>query len=154
MLYKYHIKIVHIKLALLVVARMEREKYCMTISSVANDIERLIYTTCSGKMQLSDFDEYIANIWGDNRYTGYAELFDTTDGDWSDFDFANLFAVAANSSKASALTPDMKFAWVVDEDRAKELTDYYKTVKSVQSAKSRQLQAFDTKEEALGWLKS
>ena len=125
----------------------------MAIKNTINEEEKIIYSICTGVMMLEDFDIYIENIWGDGKYFGFNELFDTTQADWDDFDFGYLFTVAKNAAKLGTIYPDSKLAWVVLEGKQKELTNFYKAAKLSLPVKSRALEAFYSRNEAIQWLK-
>lgn len=122
------------------------------IESLINEEDRIVYTCCRGEMGLDDFKVYMAEVWGHMRYYGYNELFDASQGDWSNFDFSYLFTVAAEASKLGSLDPASRMAWLIKQGKQKELTDFYSTAKSVLPVNSRSLQAFYDRDEALQWL--
>jgi len=124
----------------------------MPILNDINHEQRCIYTTCSGLMAAQDFDEYMARIWTDSSNYGYNELFDTTQADWSDFDFNYLFEIAQQAAKLTAIDHNSKLAWHVTEGKDKALTDFYITAKSLITTESRSLEAFYDRQEALCWL--
>lgn len=125
----------------------------MTINNIINEEEKIIYTTCNGLMTEIDFELYVQEVWSHDKYYGFNELFDTVDGDWSQFDFSFLFKVAEKASQLGTIDPNSKLAWYVLEGKQKELTDFYKSVKSVMQTRSRALEAFYSRDEALQWLK-
>jgi hypothetical protein len=104
-------------------------------------------------MTEDDFAYYINEIWSHDKYYGFNELFDTSNGDWSEFDFSFLFKVAEKASKLTTIDPNSKLAWFVLEGKQKELTDFYKSAKSIIQTRSRALEAFYSRDEALEWLK-
>ena len=124
----------------------------MPIQNEIDDKQRCIYTNCVGSMTSDCFDDYLARIWTKLEYFGYNELFDTTQADWSDFNFGYLFEVAKRASELTALDPNSKMAWHVSEGKVKELTDFYITAKSMITSRSRSLEAFYDRNEALKWL--
>jgi len=124
----------------------------MPINNTIDKDEKIIYSICTGVMKPEDFDDYINRIWIDGQYYGFNELFDTVQGDWSKFDFGYLFSVAESASKLKTIDADSKLAWVVVEGKQKELTDFYKTAKSLMPVKSRSLEAFYSISEAIKWL--
>ena len=126
----------------------------MPISNSINQQEKIIYSVCTGVMAEEDFDSYISNIWSDDTYYGFNELFDTTEADWSKFNFSYLLNISKAASKLNTIDPDSKLAWVVLEGKQKELTDFYKAAKSLTNTRSRSLEAFYSKDEALRWLKT
>ena len=125
----------------------------MPIESRIDDEERIVYTCCSGEMGLDDVMAYQAEVWGHMRYYGYNELFDASEGDWSNFDFSYLFTVAAEAAKLGSLDPASRIAWFIKEGRQKALTDFYITAKSALPVHSRSLRAFYDRAEALQWLR-
>ena len=125
----------------------------MPIESVINSQEKMVYTTCSGIVYIEDFFKYQKDVWGHNDYFGYNELFDTTEADWSEFEFGTLFEVIKGAAKLSSLDPNSKFAWVVLEGKQRALTDFYKSAKELSQGSSRQLESFYNREDALKWLK-
>lgn len=124
----------------------------MPINNTIDAKEKMIYSICTGVMTKEDFIEYVNNIWGHDTYYGYNELFDTTEADWSEFDFGFLFTVAENAAKLNTIDPESKLAWLVLEGKQKELTDFYKSAKVLMDVKSRSLEAFYSKDEAMQWL--
>lgn len=124
----------------------------MPIDNDINHDLRCIFTVCSGVMTMEDFDLYIVRIWSDSSHYGYNELFDSREADWSGFDFGYLLEVAHKAALLSAIDPNSKLAWVVEQGRQKELTDFYKTAKSMITSRSRQLEAFYDHDEAMRWL--
>lgn len=126
----------------------------MPIINSINQEDKIIYSVCTGVMAEEDFDSYILNIWGNNTYYGFNELFDTTEADWSEFDFSYLLNISKTASQLNTIDPNTKLAWVVLEGKQKELTDFYKAAKSVTNVRSRELEAFYSKDEALQWLKT
>jgi len=124
----------------------------MPIKVTIDPDARIIYSTCMGTMTEEDFVKYQQWPWGDNTYYGFNELFDVTQADWSGFNFSFLLTVADNASKLGTLDPQSKLAWVILEGKQKALTDFYKAAKSTVTTKSRQLQAFYSREEAMSWL--
>ena len=126
----------------------------MPIENTVNKEERMIYSICTGIMKEEDFNVYINKIWSHSEHYGFNELFDTTQADWSEFDFGYLFDVAKTASTLNTIDPDSKLAWVVLEGKQKELTDFYKSAKSLTHGKSRSLEAFYSKDDAMHWLKS
>ena len=125
----------------------------MPITTLINQEERIIYSTCSEIMTEGDFAYYIYEIWSHDKYYGFNELFDTVNGDWSEFDFSYLFKIAEKASKLTTIDPNSKLAWLVLEGKQKELTDFYKAAKSIIQTRSRALEAFYSRDEALEWLK-
>ncbi len=125
----------------------------MPINNSINKEERIIYSICTGVMRCEDFDFYIKKIWGDNEHYGFNELFSTIDADWSEFDFSYLFGLAQAAAKLETIDTNSKLAWVVLEGKQKELTDFYKSAKLFTHVKSRALEAFNSKCEAMQWLK-
>lgn len=126
----------------------------MPITNTVDDDKKLIYTTCHGVMTPADFDEYIHNIWSHDKYFGYNELFDTVEANWDDFNFSYLLDVSSKAAQLNTIDPDSRLAWVVLEGKQKQLTDFYKAAKSMASTKSRALEAFYSRDEALNWLNS
>lgn len=127
----------------------------MPIENSVDMEEKIVYSICRGVMTEEDFAEYVKNVWSDRRYYGFNELFDVTQGDWSDFDYGYLFTVAKRASILTTIDPDSKLAWVVLEGKQKELTDFYKAAKAMNAERpGRALEAFYSKEEALDWLRS
>ena len=125
----------------------------MPIQSSVDLKERIVYSTCVGTMKCDDFVEYVKEIWSHGDYYGFNELFDVTQADWSVFDFSHLFEVAKNASQLRTIDPESKLAWVVLEGKQRELTDFYKSVKSMSQGSSRYLEAFNVKDEAMRWLR-
>jgi len=125
----------------------------MPIINTIDKDKKLIYSKCTGKMTPEDFDLYINNVWSTKEHYDFNELFDTVDADWDDFNFGYLLTVAENAAKLETINPNTKLAWIVLEGKQKELTDFYKAAKSVKPVKSRELEAFYSREEALNWLK-
>lgn len=105
-------------------------------------------------MKKDDFVEYVKEIWSHGEYYGFNELFDVTQADWSEFDYSYLIEVAKNSSQLRTIDPKSKLAWVVLEGKQKELTDFYKAAKSMTQGTSRLLEAFNSKNEAMLWLRT
>ena len=124
----------------------------MPITNTINEKESIIYTTCSGVMKNEDFDDYLVRIWGHDKYYNYNELFDTVSADWTFFEYSYLIDFSQAAAKLKTLNPETKLAWVVIEGKQKELTKFYKEAKSLTNVKSRELEAFESKEEALQWL--
>lgn len=114
--------------------------------------EKRIYTTCSGMMQTSDFDAYLAAVWSDMKCYGFNELFDTTRGDWSNFDFGYLLTLAEKAADLKTIDTNTRLAWVILDGKQKELTDFYLAAKTMLPARSRELRAFYSRDEALEWL--
>lgn len=125
----------------------------MPINNTIDQKEKIIYSICTGVMKEEDFDVYLKEIWGHDKYYGFNELFDTVQADWSEFDFGYLFSVIEGAAKLKTIDPDSKLAWVVMEGKQKELTDFYKSAKSLMQGKSRSLEAFYSIDEAMQWLK-
>ena len=125
----------------------------MPITNLINHEEKIIYTSCSGLMTVDDITLYINETWSHDKYYGYNELFDTVNGDWSEFDFSFLLNIAEQASKLTTIDPNSKLAWYVLEGKQKELTDFYKSAKSIIQTRSRALEAFYSRDEALQWLK-
>ncbi len=126
----------------------------MPIQNAIDQKDRIIYSTCMGTMKVEDFAEYIEEIWSHGKYFGFNELFDTTQADWSEFRYSDLFEVAKNASQLYTIDPKSKLAWVVLEGKQRELTDYYKSVKSMTQGNSRFLEAFNSKSKAMRWLEA
>lgn len=127
----------------------------MPIESSVDMDEKIVYSTCTGEMSAEDFVEYVKNTWSDHKYYGFNELFDVTQGDWSDFNYGYLFAVAKRAAILPTIDPDSKFAWVVLEGKQRQLTDFYKAAKTMNAGRpGRTLEAFYSREKALDWLRS
>ncbi|MDH5391855.1 MAG: hypothetical protein OEY11_01590 [Gammaproteobacteria bacterium] len=124
----------------------------MTIMNEINHEQLCIYTNCSGKMCIKDFDDYFSRVWTVSSHFGYNELFDTTQGDWSEFDFSYLFNIAKMASQLTAIDPRSKLAWVLPNSKFKKLTDFYVSSKNMITTESRQLEAFFDQQQALDWL--
>ncbi len=124
----------------------------MPITNKTDHDKKLIYTSCSGVMTEEDFRDYILRIWGDMSHYGYNELFDTRQADWDLFDFGYLLDVAKNAATLKTIDYNSKLAWLVLEGKQKQLTDFYKSAKSLLPTNSRKLQAFYSEAEALAWL--
>ncbi|MDH5570577.1 MAG: hypothetical protein OEY89_02355 [Gammaproteobacteria bacterium] len=126
----------------------------MPIKNTINQEEKIIYSICEGLMVREDFDLYVSRIWSHYKYYGFNELFDTVQGDWSEFDFGYLFSVAETAAKLKTIDTNSKLAWVVLEGKQKELTDFYRSAKLLLPVKSRSLEAFYLYDEAMQWLKA
>lgn len=124
----------------------------MPIENTINHEDRIIYSKCTGVMKKEDFDLYIKNIWTENTYYGFNEIFDTVDADWDNFDFSYLLEVAKTAEKLKTLDPNSKLAWIVLEGKQKELTNFYKAAKSLSPSRGRSLEAFFSENEAYKWL--
>lgn len=124
----------------------------MTIVNTIDHEQGLINTVCSGDMTSEDFDAYLVRIWSDDSHFGYNELFDTTSANWEQFDFGYLLELSAKAAKLTTIDPKSKLAWVVLEGKQKQLTDFYQAAKSLITTKSRSLEAFNDRKEALQWL--
>ena len=124
----------------------------MPIQSEINDDEGMVYTRCYGSMLLADFHHYIAHVWSDRRCYGYNELFNTTEGDWSEFDFGSLLDVASRAAELNTIDPNSKLAWIVDDGKSQALTGFYKAAKASLPVESRSLEAFKSRREAMAWL--
>ncbi|ATX82292.1 hypothetical protein Ga0123462_1429 [Mariprofundus ferrinatatus] len=126
----------------------------MPIQNSVDTNERIVYSTCVGKMSKEDFIEYVKEIWSHGDYYGFNELFDVTRGDWSEFNFSYLIEVAKNAAMLRTIDPESKLAWVVLEGKQRELTEFYKSVKLLtQGNRSRSLEAFYSKGDAMRWLR-
>ena len=124
----------------------------MPINNTVDENKKLIYSICSGEMRKEDFSDYIGRIWADDTHFGYNEIFDTTQGNWDNFDFGFLLSVAESAAKLNTIDPNSKLAWIVLEGKQKHLTDFYKSAKSILPVKSRSLEAFYTESDAMKWL--
>ena len=124
----------------------------MPINNTIDKDVKIIYSICSGVMRPEDFDDYIKRIWVEGQYYGFNELFDTSQGDWNEFDFSYLFSVATAAANLKTIDTNSKLAWVVREGKQKELTDFYKAAKSSLPVKSRALEAFYSTSDAMEWL--
>jgi len=124
----------------------------MPIINTVDKENRIIYSICTGVMKKEDFDTYVREMWGHKDHYGFNELFDTVQADWSDFDFSYLFSVAETAALLNTIDPNSKLAWVVLEGKQKELTDFYKSAKSLTHGSSRALEAFYSRDEAMAWL--
>ena len=116
--------------------------------------KHIIYSRCTGKMSLSDFNEYVVRVWSNTEHYGYNEIFDTTDADWEAFDFSFLFTVAKNAAQLKTIDPTSKLAWVVKKGKQHELTNFYKNAKAMLPVESRSLEAFFNESDAMTWLES
>ncbi|MDH5259594.1 MAG: hypothetical protein OEX07_16380 [Gammaproteobacteria bacterium] len=125
----------------------------MAIVNTIDEKDKIIYTTCVGVMEEKDFDDYLVRIWGHDKYYYFNELFDTVSADWSLFNFSYLLDFARAAATLNTLNPNTRLAWVVLEGKQKELTDFYKAAKSLTKVKSRELQSFESRKDALLWLK-
>jgi hypothetical protein len=101
---------------------------------------------------MEDFDLYISCIWTDSAHYGYNELFDTRKGDWSQFDFGHLLELAHKAALLSGIDPNSKLAWIIDNSHAQGMAEFYKTAKSMITTRSRSMQAFSDRSEAISWL--
>ena len=126
----------------------------MPIDNSVNIKDKIVYSTCTGVMMEEDFSFYIKEIWSHDQYYGFNELFNTVQADWSEFDFGYLLVIAESASKLNTIDPDSKLAWLVLEGKQKELTDFYKTVKSFMPVRSRSLETFYSKDKAMRWLRN
>ncbi len=126
----------------------------MPIHNSVDEKERIVYSICSGTMKPEDFVDYINEIWSHGNYYGFNELFDTREADWSQFKFSYLIEVAKRASQLRTIDPGSKLAWIVIEGKQKELTDFYKSAKLMTPGTSRQLEAFNSEEEAMRWLRA
>lgn len=124
----------------------------MPINNTIDKDKKIIYSICTGVMTKEDFDLYISTIWSIDDHFGFNELFDTVEGDWSEFDFSYLLDIAKTAATLSTIDSNSKLAWLVLEGKQKELTDFYKAAKSLTSGQNRTLEAFYTKEDAMRWL--
>lgn len=124
----------------------------MPIKSVVKLEEKMIYTDCVGIMQLSDFDEYMDEVWSSSDVYGCNELFDTTNADWSQFNFSDLLSIAHKASRLITIDPKSKLAWVIRDEIQEELVGFYKTAKESLPVSSRSMVPFYTKEDALKWI--
>ncbi|WP_100278130.1 hypothetical protein [Mariprofundus aestuarium] len=104
-------------------------------------------------MKQDDFVEYVKEIWSHDKYYGFNELFDVTQADWSEFNFSYLIEVAKNASQLRTIDIKSKLAWVVLEGKQRELTEFYKSAKLMTPGTSRKLEAFNSKDEAMQWLR-
>ena len=126
----------------------------MPIENTIDQNSKIIYSICTGVMTEDDFDSYVDRIWSHFDYYGFNELFNTVEGDWSEFNFGYLITLAEAASELKTIDYSSKLAWVVLEGKQKELTDFYKAARSFSSDNSRSLEAFYSKEDAMHWLKS
>lgn len=124
----------------------------MPVDNIINEAEKRIYTVCRGVMSLDDIMEYLERVWRDARHYGFNELFDVTRGDWSKFDFCDLFIVARDVAQLATIDPGSKLAWVVLEGKQMELTKFYTNIKAMLPVSSRELRSFYSEQEAIKWL--
>lgn len=124
----------------------------MPIKNEINHHQKCIYSTCTGVMCTDDFEDYLADIWTNSSHFGYNEFFDTTEADWSQYDVMSLMSIAQKATQLTAIDANSKLAWLVCDEKVKQLTDEYKATKSLMNVHSRKLQAFFSREEALLWL--
>lgn len=124
----------------------------MPIKNEIDHHQKCIYSICTGVMCTDDFDEYLADIWTNSSHFGYNEFFDTTEADWSQYDVMSLMSIAQKATQLTAIDANSKLAWLVSDEKVKQLTDEYKATKSLMNVQSRKLQAFFSREEALLWL--
>ncbi|MDH5517014.1 MAG: hypothetical protein OEY36_04215 [Gammaproteobacteria bacterium] len=124
----------------------------MAIENQVDHEQLCVYTNCTGIMKKTDVDDYMSRIWTVSSHFGYNELFDTTQGDWSEFDFDQLFDIAKTASLLTAIDPGSKLAWVVSNEEIKNLTQLYAQSKAMITTQVRHQQAFFNRQQALGWL--
>lgn len=124
----------------------------MTIQNRVDHEQLCVYTNCTGIMKETDIDDYMSRIWTVSSHFGYNELFDTTQGDWSEFDFGHLFNIAKTASLLTAIDPGSKLAWVVSSEKIKRLTELYAESKAMITTQVRHQEAFFNREDALCWL--
>lgn len=101
---------------------------------------------------MNDFHYYIYDFWANNEVLQYNEIFDTTAADWSNMSYSDLITISQKAGEVKAIDTDTKFSWVVNGSDVKELTDFYKSAKILQTEKSRILCAFNNYDEAMQWV--
>jgi len=124
----------------------------MPINSTIDPDNRLVLTVCTGVISMNDFHYYLYEFLAKNEIKGCNEIFDTTAADWSNISYSDLMTVSQKAGEIAAIDNGTKFAWVVGGPEVKELTEFYKTTKLLQTKKSRILRAFDGFDEAMHWI--
>ena len=124
----------------------------MPIKSTISKDDNLISTNCTGVISMNDFDYYLYEFLSKNDLKGCNEIFDTTEGDWSNIGYSDLAEISRKSSELESIDTSTKFAWVIGDSSVEMLTEFYKSSKLFLTGKSRVLRAFKNYDEAMQWL--
>ena len=124
----------------------------MPITSAPDHSKRLIRTVCSGHITLDEITHYQATAFLNPDIYGYNELFDMTDGDYSEIQFSDMINVADHATKLYMIDPNTRLAILAADTLQRQLADFYISTQSMTQGPSREIRRFDKLEEALDWL--
>jgi len=125
----------------------------MPLSTTIADDLHLVHTIYDGPYQAEILLNYFKEIWSDEKYANYHEIFDARNMDVEAAEFTSLLMIAKSSTKSYYDNPTTKKAIIVKNGQQKDFMDFYQSARSLLSIQgSSTLKLFDNISEAKNWL--
>jgi hypothetical protein len=114
---------------------------------------RLVIARGSGTLTLDDLMQYQMQVWSDPKVEGFDEIADVTAVE--NFDYkgsTDVRALAKLSAQMDWVNKSNKFAIVAANETAYGLARMYQSYRDAQSISRKEVQVFETMEQARMWL--
>jgi len=128
--------------------------FTMPITHTIDYEKRRICSTCSDVMTRKDFSLHMESVWNNVQHYGFDELVDTTQADWSEFKFSDVFEIVKKEFELIGLSSNSGLAWVVEKGMQEDIARFYLTSLGFTTKKPRRIDLFYSHENATEWLES
>jgi len=114
---------------------------------------KLVIARAFGTLTLDELMQYQMKVWGDPRVEGYDEIVDVSAVEHFDYkDSTDVRTLAKLSAQMDWVNKSHKFAIVAANETAYGLARMYQSYRDAQSISLKEVQVFETMEQARMWL--
>jgi hypothetical protein len=124
----------------------------MSIQSLIHRDQHYVHTCCTGKISMLELLEYQEDIWRNGDVSGFDELFDATQADFSAINLPDIFQLSQNALDIDTRQTSSKLALIIAPGVQEKLADFYRSTQEINSSSSRNIQFFYSTNDALNWI--
>lgn len=125
----------------------------MAIHSIIQRDHGIVQTTCTGNITFQDIIEYQQDIWINGNVTGFHEIFDAQQGDFSSLSMPDVLEISQHAIQINKNSSESKLAFVVQPGEQEQMVKFYCSTQEINSDSHRTIRAFHQLADALSWVR-
>ena len=126
----------------------------MAIQSIIQRDSGIVQTTCTGIITIQDIIEYQEDIWINGNVTGFHEIFNAQEGDFSGLSMPDVFEISQHAIQINKNISESKLAFVVHPGEQEKMVKFYSSTQEINSDSHRTIRAFHQLADALSWVRN
>lgn len=124
----------------------------MPIQSLIHRDQNYVHTSCTGSITLKELLEYQEDIWRNGDVSGFDELFDALQADFSALNLTDIFQLSQNALNIDDTQTSSKLALIIQPGVQEKLADFYRSTQELNATSNRNIRFFYDTNDALNWI--